>query len=609
RLLNNRLRHIKDSVAASNYAVDIDSQADDNYRYDAIGNLTKDQQEGIDSIEWTVYGKIKSITKGSRTISYTYDPAGNRISKTVGGKTTVYVRDAQGNVMAVYEDTTGVLRLKEQHLYGSSRLGMVQRDQNMDSAKAEGVQANLIGTTYLYSSERGQKRYELTNHLGNVLAVVSDKKVGVASQSDSSLIDHYEADVVHAQDYYPFGMLVPGRGGYSMGGQWISSGGGGLPANPSYSLRSDNQPLEYRATESITFLPGFESGEGDAFTAYITEGGSDSGTGSGGMLSGGGYRYGFNGKEMDNEVKGEGNQIDFGSRIYDPRTGRFYSVDPRIKEFPALSSYVYAADNPIIFIDEDGEGPKPAYDKTLEQRLNQRRLSTFVEVLKRCNNSSMYALEAWGWRSNPSQFNNDKIKGLAGEAIVVDYLRTMLLFTNERKTPNGRGRLAPQYIPQAAASQNIAIGGWDDDKTIDISFKLDLGNKGSNRLGITMPFNNADGSQINKGKGENYLEDVNFIIEVKTGTTISNFTRGFSQALEKSKGVANAVPVVAMDDDAYKDAIKESPGLKMYADQFIKNGGRIMLIDGLNKSAEKAASTARDEIRKGTNPYELKTGH
>jgi len=28
-----------------------------------------------------------------------------------------------------------------------------------------------------------------------------------------------------------------------------------------------------------------------------------------------GYRYGFNGKENDNEVKGEGNQQDYGLRI------------------------------------------------------------------------------------------------------------------------------------------------------------------------------------------------------------------------------------------------------------------------------------------------------
>jgi hypothetical protein len=37
----------------------------------------------------------------------------------------------------------------------------------------------------------------------------------------------------------------------------------------------------------------------------------------------GGYRYGFNGKENDNKVKGEGNQQDYGMRVYDPRLGRF----------------------------------------------------------------------------------------------------------------------------------------------------------------------------------------------------------------------------------------------------------------------------------------------
>ncbi|MCU7549877.1 hypothetical protein OCK74_12165 [Chitinophagaceae bacterium LB-8] len=43
------------------------------------------------------------------------------------------------------------------------------------------------------------------------------------------------------------------------------------------------------------------------------------------------YRYGFNGKENDNEVKGDGNSLDFGGRIYDPRLGRWHSTDPVVK--------------------------------------------------------------------------------------------------------------------------------------------------------------------------------------------------------------------------------------------------------------------------------------
>ena len=51
--------------------------------------------------------------------------------------------------------------------------------------------------------------------------------------------------------------------------------------------------------------------------------------------SGKDYKFGFNGKLNDNEVKGGlGNQQDYGMRIYDPRVGRFLSVDPLIKDYP-----------------------------------------------------------------------------------------------------------------------------------------------------------------------------------------------------------------------------------------------------------------------------------
>ena len=66
------------------------------------------------------------------------------------------------------------------------------------------------------------------------------------------------------------------------------------------------------------------------------------------------YRYGFNGKENDNEIKGEGNQQDYGMRIYDPRLGRFLSVDPITKEYPELTPYQFASNTPIMAVDLDG---------------------------------------------------------------------------------------------------------------------------------------------------------------------------------------------------------------------------------------------------------------
>jgi hypothetical protein len=53
----------------------------------------------------------------------------------------------------------------------------------------------------------------LTNHLGNVLATVSDKKarVGDPVAGPWPWVQWYAADVVTANDYYPFGMQMPGR--------------------------------------------------------------------------------------------------------------------------------------------------------------------------------------------------------------------------------------------------------------------------------------------------------------------------------------------------------------------------------------------------------------
>ena len=71
--------------------------------------------------------------------------------------------------------------------------------------------------------------------------------------------------------------------------------------------------------------------------------------------SSGNYRFGFNGKENDNEVKGTGNSVDFGARIYDSRLGRWMSVDPQFQSQPGWSPYKAFLDNPVIFVDPGGE--------------------------------------------------------------------------------------------------------------------------------------------------------------------------------------------------------------------------------------------------------------
>ncbi len=66
------------------------------------------------------------------------------------------------------------------------------------------------------------------------------------------------------------------------------------------------------------------------------------------------YRYLFNGMEVDNEVSGNENSYTTEFRQYDPRLGRWKSLDPLMYQFPWMSPYVAFDNNPIYYTDPLG---------------------------------------------------------------------------------------------------------------------------------------------------------------------------------------------------------------------------------------------------------------
>jgi len=72
------------------------------------------------------------------------------------------------------------------------------------------------------------------------------------------------------------------------------------------------------------------------------------------------YRYGFNGKESDDEISGENNSYDFGARLYNPRVGRWLSRDPKERKYAELTPYNFVSNNPLIYVDPVGEEIVPS---------------------------------------------------------------------------------------------------------------------------------------------------------------------------------------------------------------------------------------------------------
>lgn len=405
-----------------------------------------------------------------------------------GISATTTFQSSSGDIEEAFntERTTdkNIYYLAEHHLYGSSRLGIKNYwpDQYYYSADYSSSQINpsissekLNAPTpwysyklqdvirkdaftpygyphlsnYILTNLRGQKAYELTNHLGNVQAVVKDKRIHYDLNGDDS-VDVYGPSLHAVFDHYPFGMLMPGRYMQDTVSQCItvSHPGGvrevfvpinfnGLIVHPATGWNakpvggatitvSEVENIEYYNVTSGSIGDGMEqffqlnpgvahnvvlnvsSVTGDysaqvtqlvngswtpltsssitsatQYTLGFTPTATDvrlqivSTTSSASLIMRGtelvgeepgsqpfsytictrprdNYRFGFNGQEKDNEIKGVGNSLDFKFRGYDSRLGRFISRDPLAMDYPWNSTYAFAENDVIRAIDLEG---------------------------------------------------------------------------------------------------------------------------------------------------------------------------------------------------------------------------------------------------------------
>ena len=72
------------------------------------------------------------------------------------------------------------------------------------------------------------------------------------------------------------------------------------------------------------------------------------------LITSSGYRFGFQGQEKDDEIKGAGNSLNYKYRMHDPRIGRFFAVDPLAPKYPHNSPYAFSENRLIDGIELEG---------------------------------------------------------------------------------------------------------------------------------------------------------------------------------------------------------------------------------------------------------------
>jgi len=134
-------------------------------------------------------------------------------------------------------------------------------------------------------------------------------------------------------------------------------------------------------------------------------------------------RYGFQGQEMDDEVKGEGNSVNYKYRMHDPRIGRFFAVDPLASKYPHNSPYAFSENRVLDAIEL--EGLEAFLIHGMKSSKADWRTKGFEEVreslIKLTNNKKINDEFDWSGRGN-GIFQTQKHRTKAAQKLA-DYIK------------------------------------------------------------------------------------------------------------------------------------------------------------------------------------------
>jgi RHS repeat-associated protein len=103
--------------------------------------------------------------------------------------------------------------------------------------------------------------------------------------------------------------------------------------------------------------------------------------------------FSFQGQEHDDELKGEGNSVNYKYRMHDPRVGRFFAIDPLASDYPHNSPYAFSENVVINCVELEGLEKIEKYTPTKENLNDYYKPGTKLDT----RNCFPPQLEPWNY--------------------------------------------------------------------------------------------------------------------------------------------------------------------------------------------------------------------
>ncbi|MEP4578221.1 MAG: hypothetical protein ABJZ80_08585, partial [Gilvibacter sp.] len=136
------------------------------------------------------------------------------------------------------------------------------------------------------------------------------------------------------------------------------------------------------------------------------------------------------GQEMDNEIKGEGNSLNYTFRMHDPRVGRFFATDPLERTYPFYSPYQFSGNRLIDMVELEGLEPGEPGSKEGERKeaRTQGRFQAGNPLRMRTKGNPK---KWWNWHAG-TEYTDE------GWYLDSDYELTQLDYENGQVLPSAR---------------------------------------------------------------------------------------------------------------------------------------------------------------------------